>query len=419
MTDTLRVCHLGKYYPPAPGGIETHVQILARTQAELGASVRVFCINHDPGPTVSEADGPVAVTRFARALSVAKLDVCPDLVAALRRVEADVLHLQVPNPTMILALAAARPRVPLVVSYQSDVIRQRVRRLLFRPIEWLVYRRVPTILVSSPTYAEGSRFLRHYGARLECLPNGIDLAPYLEPSEARRAEAAAIRARYAGPIWLACGRMVYYKGFLNAIRALPHLPGTLILIGDGPDRPALEAETRRLGVADRVAFAGNLPHYLDLVSYYLAADAFWFPSNARSEAFGLVQVEAMAAGCPVINTAIPHSGVAWVSPHGESGLTVPMDDPAALAAAARRLLEEPGLRDRLAEGGRRRAAREFDHRVMASRSLEIYRRVLGGESGPAAERGGECGAGSEGGPEEQGPDPASLGPRPSTLWSGR
>ena len=86
--------------------------------------------------------------------------------------------------------------------------------------------------------------------------------------------------------------------------------------------------------------------------YYLAADAFWFPSNARSEAFGLVQVEAMASGCPVINTAIPHSGVPWVSPHEETGLTVPVDDPAALAAAANRLLTEPGLRDRLGAAGR-------------------------------------------------------------------
>lgn len=381
MTDPLRVCHLGKFYPPAPGGIETHVQCLARAQAEQGARVQVFCTNHEPGgPTVEDQDGPVEVTRFARAAAVAKLDVCPDLVRALRRVEADVPHVQVPNPTMLLALALARPRAPLVVSYQSDVIRQRVRRLLFRPIERHVFRRVPAILVSSPSYARGSRFLERYRDRLECLPNGIDLQPYLEPSEAHLAEAAAIRAAHAGPIWLSCGRMVYYKGFLNAVRALPHVPGTLILIGDGPDRSALEAEVRRLGVGDRVVFAGNLPHYLDLASYYLAADAFWFPSNARSEAFGLVQVEAMASGCPVINTSIPHSGVAWVSPHEVTGLTVPVDDPEALAAAARRLVEEPGLRDRLAVAGRARAESEFDHRVMASRCLEIYRRVLGVES---------------------------------------
>src|SRR5262249_28666229 len=124
----------------------------------------------------------------------------------------------------------------------------------------------------------------------------------------------------------------------------------------------------------------------EIVPYYLAADAFWFPSNARSEAFGLVQVEAMASGCPVINTAIPHSGVPWVSRHDETGLTVPVNDPCALAAAARRLLEEPGLRDRLTAAARRRAADEFDHRVMARRSLEVYGSVL--DPGPASEPSG-------------------------------
>jgi rhamnosyl/mannosyltransferase len=176
--------------------------------------------------------------------------------------------------------------------------------------------------------------------------------------------------------------MVYYKGFRSAIRALTRVQGTLLLIGGGPDRPALEQEARRLGVAARVVFLGNLPHYLDLVPYYLAADAFWFPSNARSEAFGLVQVEAMASGCPVINAAIPHSGVSWVSRHEQEGLTVPVDDPVALADAANRLLGEPGLRDRLAGAARERAICEFDHRTMAERSLAIYHRVLACEQWP-------------------------------------
>ena len=152
----------------------------------------------------------------------------------------------------------------------------------------------------------------------------------------------------------------------------------MILIGDGPDRPALEAEARALGLSSRVAFLGNLPHYLALIPYYLAADAFWFPSNARSEAFGLVQVEAMACGCPVINAEIPHSGVSWVSPHEETGLTVPVDDPVALADAANRLDQpSPDSATGSASAAKDRAIREFDHRVMARRSLDIYRRVLG------------------------------------------
>jgi rhamnosyl/mannosyltransferase len=374
---SLKILHLGKFYPPAAGGIETHVRTLAQAQAALGAEVRVYCMNHKPGPTVVDRDGAVEVTRFARAASVAKLDLCRDLVGALRKVNADVLHLQVPNPSMIVALLQARPKVPMVVTYQSDVIKQKLRATLFRPLERLAYRRAETILPTSPTYVPGSRFLRLYGSKIEVMPMGIDLSPYRDPSEADRAEAEAIRRRHEGPLWLGCGRLIYYKGFRNAIAALPKVPGTLLIVGDGRDRAELEAEARRIGVGDRVVFLGAMP-YQKVVPYYLAAEAFWFPSNARSEAFGLVQVEAMASGCPVINTSIPHSGVAWVSPHEVSGLTVPVDDPDALAGAANRLLSEPGLRDRLAAAGRQRAAQEFDHRVMAQRSMAIYQKVLQG-----------------------------------------
>jgi rhamnosyl/mannosyltransferase len=374
----VRVCHLGKYYPPAPGGIETHVRTLARAQADLGAKVEVYCVNHKPGPTAVEDDGPVRVTRVGRAASALKLDFCPELAGALRRVEADVLHMQVPNPTMILALLAARPRQPLVVTYQSDVINQKLRAALFRPLERLAYRRVRVILASSPNYAGGSSFLRAYPDRIRVLPLGIDLSPYLNPSAEDRARAVRVRRDHGrgGPLWLCAGRHVYYKGFINAVRALAHVEGRLVMVGDGPNQPGLHAEARRLGLTGRIDFLGKLPHYLDVVPYYLAADAFWFPSNARSEAFGLVQVEAMAGGCPVVNTAIPHSGVSWVSPHERTGLTVPVNDPEGMASASRRLLAEPGLRDRLAAAARRRAAEEFDHRVMAERSLAVYRSVL-------------------------------------------
>jgi glycosyltransferase involved in cell wall biosynthesis len=370
---SLRVCHLGKYYPPAPGGIESHVRTLALAQAKLGMEVRVYCVNHRRGPTVIEHDGPVEVTRFGRAASAAKLDVCPDLRASLARLEVDIVHLHVPNPTMILALLGAGVRTPIVVTYHSDLIRQRVRGALFRPLERLAYRRVRAVLPTSPLYAAGSRFLRPYADRLQVLPHGIDLEPYLNPSAADQAEAAQIRAQHKAPLWLGCGRQVYYKGFLNAIRALVHVRGTLLLIGDGPDQAMLQDEARRLGVSDRVVFLG---HVVRTIPYYLAADAFWFPSNARSEAFGIVQVEAMASGCPVINTQIPHSGVSWVSLHEQTGLTVPVDDPKALAEAAERLISEPGLRERLAASARERTIREFDHRIMAERSLAIYRRVL-------------------------------------------
>jgi rhamnosyl/mannosyltransferase len=355
------------------------VQTLARAQAALGHQVEVLCMQHGAGATVTERDGPVSVTRFRPVVAAKKLDLSPALLVALRRVRADILHLQVPNPTMLLAVALARPRTPLVVTYQSDVVRPRALVGLFRPIERWVYRRVRQVLPTSPPYAEGSAFLRPYRDRVRVLPMGLDLGPYLDPSPEDRRTTEKLKARYAGPIWLACGRLVYYKGLHNAMRALRGVPGTLLVVGDGPERPALEDVAARVGVRGRVVLVGDLP-CRQIVPYYHAATAFWFPSNCKAEAFGLVQVEAMASGCPVLNTAIAGSGVPWVSRHEESGLTVPVDDPASLARAAGRLLDERGLRERLAEGGRERVRRDFDHRVMAERSIGIYREMLGAEA---------------------------------------
>lgn len=386
-----RVCHLGKFYPPATGGIETHVRALARAQAELGADVRVLCVNHQDRrgrdvtwesfadtPTVEERDGPVRVTRLGRRASLARLDLCPGLLAefaGLGRDAYDVLHLHAPNPTMLLALATLRPRAPLVVTYHSDVVKQRALRLAMRPFEHAVYRRAAVLLADSPPYPDGSPLLGRYREKVDVLPLGLDLTPYLRPSEAALAHARELRDRHGEPLWLAVGRLVYYKGLHNAIRALPRVPGKLLVIGHGPIEAELRRLAREVGVAERVVWRGRASED-ELAGAYHAAAALMFPSNARSEAFGLVQVEAMASGCPVLNCAIPHSGVAWVSPHEETGLTVPMDDPEALAAAANRLLREPGLCERLGRQARERASREFDRRTMAARSLEIYRRAV-------------------------------------------
>jgi rhamnosyl/mannosyltransferase len=389
----VRVCHLAKYYPPAAGGMETHMRTLAHAQARLGAQVWVVCVNHQDTagrdvtwqklgrtPAMEEFDDPVRVTRLRRLGALARLDICPalpGLVAALRRAAVDVIHLHVPNPLMLLALAAAPVRLPLVVTYHSDVVRQKTLSLALRPFEHVVLRRASQIICTSPLYPAGSVVLRRHTGKLRVVPFGIDLDPYLCPSVNARAHAEQLRAQYGAPLWLTVGRLVYYKGLDTALRALAAVPGRLLVIGEGP----LEAPLRRLaadlGIADRVVWRGRVREE-ELVGAYHAATALWFPSNARSEAFGLVQVEAMASGLPVLNTAIPHSGVPWVSRDGETGLTVPVGDAQALAAAARLLLSDPTLRQRLGANARERAAKEFGHLTMAGQSLDLYRQAITG-----------------------------------------
>jgi len=386
----LRIVHLGKYYPPAPGGIEEHTRTLARGQAALGAAVRVLVVNHATAtgrdvtfdrftPTLDqhEDDGPVQVTRVGRWANIAKLDIAPGLSASLRWLahwRPDVWHLHTPNVTMMLALLTCSAVRPLVITHHSDIVRQRLLKHVVRPLEAAIYSRAASILPTSATYAEGSELLQQFASKVTPLPLGIDLEPFQHPNSTALAFANELRGKHGSPLWLCVGRMIYYKGLSVALAALKSVPGTLLVIGTGPLKQELKSLAVELGVADRVVFHGHAS--IDqLVGAYRASAALWFPSTARSEGFGLVQVEAMASGCPVINTAIAGSGVPWVCRHDQEGLTVPVNDPTALAAAANRLLSESGLREKLAVGGRERAAKEFDHGTMAERSLSIYRGI--------------------------------------------
>lgn len=387
----MRILHLGKYYPPALGGIELHVQTLAQGQARLGAQVTVLAVNHERAGqdetyspwartrTREDRDDQVRVVRVGRLATVAgKLSVSLRLPLLLRELgrEADVIHLHCRNPTMSGGLRSLlRIPAPLVITHHSDVAKQRLLRRALLALEEPLYRQARRILATSPAYAQASPVLQGHMERVRALPLGIELEPFLSPSPEVEAEAAQLRERYPGPRWLMVGRLIYYKGHEVALEALRDLPGTLIVIGTGPLAGSLWERAERAGLGKRVVFLGEVSA-TTLQASYLAADAFWFPSVARSEGFGLAQVEAMASGTPILNTHIPGSGVHWVSPDEVSGLTVPCGDPRALRAAAQRLLDEPGLAARLGAGGRARAQERFGAEQMARTSLEHYREAL-------------------------------------------
>jgi rhamnosyl/mannosyltransferase len=295
-----------------------------------------------------------------------------------------IIHVHTPNPTMLIAWSIAgvitsvtrRPQTSLVITHHSDIIKQRFLKYALRPIEYWVYSQASRILTTSSEYIEGSKFLRLYKNSLNTLPLGLDCSGYIQPSQAALSYARPLKKTYGAPIWLTVGRLVYYKALHVAIEALALVPGTLIIIGTGPLEKELKEQAKQLGVENRIVWLGRVSPD-ELIGAYHAATALWFPSNVRSEGFGLVQIEAMASGCPVINADIPCSGVPWVSRHQKEGLTVPLNDPIALAQAAQRLLDEPGLRHRLVRASRDRACKEFDHMIMAERSFEIYEQALG------------------------------------------
>lgn len=387
-TQKYRIIHLSKYYPPDRGGIETHVQTLARTQAALGAEVYVVCVNafdkqgrlSRTTKTLQEKDGDVSVIRLGRLFSFARFDICPELPSTLCKLVEEpntILHLHTPNPTMLMALTMLHKRVPLVITHHSDIVKQKILKYVLRPFEHLVYSQTSRILTTSSQYIQGSKFLRLYRNKLSYLPLGLDFSDYMKPNPRAIAFSHSLKEKYGETIWLAVGRLVYYKALHIAIEALTQSPGTLIVIGVGPLEQQLKTRASNLGVEDRIVWLGHVSED-ELIGAYHAATSLWFPSNVRSEGFGLVQVEAMASGCPVINANIPCSGVPWVSRHEQEGLTVPTNDPMALAKAAKRLLHESGLRHRLVTASRKRAE-YFNHITMAQRSFEFYEEVLNQE----------------------------------------
>jgi rhamnosyl/mannosyltransferase len=388
----LRILHLGKYYPPAPGGIESHVQTLARGQANLGHEVSVICVNHadSSGRDItysrwrrtrgfSQLDQGVHVNRVGRLFGINRLEVCPKLAGKIKEVSSrvDIVHLHTPNPLMLAAwLLAGEKKTPLVVTHHSDVIKQRFLQKLVAPIESRVYKSARLILSDSPSYIEGSSVLQKFKDKVDVLPLGIDLEPFINPSINEQDEARKLQATHGKPLWLMVGRMTYYKGYQVALEALSHVEGRLIIVGNGPLEPELKAKAHRFGISDRIVWMPSVSQN-QLVALYHAATALWFPSIARSEGFGLVQVEAMACGCPVINTRIPGSGVSWVSLNEFTGLTIEVSNTKALAEAAEKIANSNLKRESYSRNGKFRATEFFGSGKMAMDSIIKYTLACG------------------------------------------
>jgi rhamnosyl/mannosyltransferase len=375
----MRILHLGKYYPPVSGGIETVLETLCRGEAPI-AETRALVLTRSRR-TVHEVIDGVAVTRVGSLATVGAVSVAPLLPFWLARARADVLVLHEPNPMALVAYYLARPSMPLIVWYHSEVIRPRWRyRLFYHRVLEFALRRARRIVVASPPMLDVPALAAHRD-RCVVIPYGLEIARY-ESAPAVAARAVAIRAAAATPILLFVGRLVRYKGLDVLLRALPGLDVRTVLVGDGPLRDALEALVRQLGLADRVHFAGGVTDD-ELLSWYAACDVMVLPSVSRQEAFGMVQLEAMLCARPVVSTALP-TGVPWVNRHEETGLVVPPGDAAALRGALVRLIGDPDLRRQLGAAGRARVLRTFTAEAMCGAAAALYRAVAGAPA-PAPE----------------------------------
>ena len=367
----MRVTHLGKFYPPVPGGMERVLQSLAEGERTRGVDTRALVVG-TARHTVHETVNGVPVTRAASVLRVGSVWLAPALISLLARSETDILVLHEPNPMALLAYCLTRPRHRLIIWYHSEVLRPRWRyRLIYEPFLKVPLRRAQRIVVSSPALLEHANALQSHAGRCEVIPFGLDAGG---PGEVNHPSVAEVRSHWNGPIALFVGRLVPYKGADVLLRALAHAAVAAVVIGDGPMREDLERLSRELGLESRVFFLGPVEDDA-LAAWYAACDVFVLPSVTRAEAFGLVQIEAMARAKPVVSTRLA-TGVPWVNVDGLTGIVVPPADVDALTAALKTLGGDPELRARMGRAGRARFEQEFTRGRMADRTVAMYERVV-------------------------------------------
>ena len=294
--------------------------------------------------------------------------ISPAMIGWVRRhaAEYDIIHIHHPDPMAALALRLSGYKGKVVLHWHSDIVSQRFFLSLYKSLQSWLIDRADRILGTTPVYVASSPYLKDVQDKCGFVPIGIDPIRY----DAARAD--AIRAHHTGKTLLfSLGRLVPYKGFSYLIDAMSLLPERfhLILGGKGPLKEELEAQIREKDLQHRVSLlTGYIPDET-VFALFGAADIFVLPSVMKTEAFGIVQIEAMSCGTPVVATRIPESGVSWVNAEGVSGLNAEPADASSLADA---ILAVEAQKESYAEGASRRFRQSFSKEIIINKIITEY-----------------------------------------------
>lgn len=367
--NVMQVLQTNKYYYPQVGGIEEVVRAIADGLSQRGHQVSVLASKpRGVGEQTKIAEVPVRkTTSFGPVQSVPLSPTYPFWLANSSS-DVDLVHHHLPNPLGVVSHFATNPYCSTVVTYHSDIVRQSRALKLYAPILRAFLRRVDHIMVTSPGLLKSSPILRPYQEKCSVVPLSIDL--HNLPSPVRPPDfPVAENEQFV----LFAGRLNYYKGVEYLIEASTRFDAPVVIAGDGDRSEKLKRKSVELGLSDQIHFLGYVSD--EMLHYcYEHASTFVLPSVERSEAFGLVQLEAMAHSTPVINTNL-QTGVPWVSQDGKTGLTVPPRDTGALGDAIYTLLNDDALREKYGTAARKRVEANFTRPQMISSIEQVYENV--------------------------------------------
>jgi len=369
----MRILQLGKFYP-VRGGVEKVMSDLTRGLGDRGVECDMLCASLPP-----QEPGVIPYGAHSRVICVPAIVkksatmISPAMISYLKRHhDYDIIHIHHPDPMATLALRLSGYRGKVVLHWHSDIIKQKSLLKFYLPLQKWFLERADVIIGTSEKYIEESPFLTGYRHKALAVPIGV---PQVigEPGKVFR-----IREKMGGrKMVFSLGRFVEYKGYEYLVEAVKELPDDYILVmgGDGPLRDEMMARAEYMGLSARIIFPGRIPDS-DLSSWISACDVFVLSSVMKSEAFAVVQVEAMSCGKPVVATRIPGSGVSWVNADGVSGINVPVRNSSALAEAIRDVCSDSGKYELFSANARKRYLELFTLDKMIDSCIEVYNSLL-------------------------------------------
>lgn len=363
------VLHIFKiYYPDLFGGTLTVIRDICASLRQSFASAILVCSDKGESRAIVNDVEVERVRSFGNVLSLPAAPTYPwRLWQKIAQHDLLALHAPFPLADLVLAFGFGRKR-PLVVHWHADIVTHAGLRRFVEPLMRRTLRRAKAIIVSDGVLVDESPMLREFEDKCHVVPFGIDTTVYDCP----KIDPHHVNDR--GRLVLACGRLVPYKGFDVLIRAAVNRQFEVWIIGEGTERPRLEQLIAELGLGERVRLLGSVKD-CERVKLMCLADVFVMPSVTNAETFGLSQLEAMAAGRPVVNTALD-TAVPRVARHGMEAITVPPGDAEKLGEAIENLVNDPERRRRMGLAARSRALTRYSAAAFRQGIETVYREAV-------------------------------------------
>lgn len=371
----MRILQLGKFYP-VRGGVEKVMYDLLTGLTAKGTQCDMLCAYGEKGKAQIDIAPDSKIFCTKTLVKKYATMISPQMVSTLRRIASnyDIIHVHHPDPMAAIALRLSGYKGRVVLHWHSDIVKQKKLLNFYLPLQQWLIDRADLIVGTTPVYIAASPYLKDVQHKCTYLPIGVDA---VKPDEA---QVAAIKAQYPGrKIVFSLGRLVHYKGYKYLVEASKYLDDSYMVLigGSGVLHDELQQQIDSEGLGHRVKLLGFIADE-ELPAYYGACDVYCLSSIMKTEAFAIVQIEAMSCGKPVVCCNIEGSGVPWVNADGVSGLVVEPENGQALAGAIKSITTDASLYQQLSTGARQRFEQLFRKEQTVTRCLELYHQVIRG-----------------------------------------